>query len=147
MWVGDFVVVLAGHLAFTAFSEKWGDTPKFCGKLPSFRPMHFSRSDREHSFLGLYLICYPGLLPFCLGKYRRKGDLREGRKHWATGNPTSSGQDHSSVASAVGRCKPEGPGLCLCLKRVSLFPICSSHAVSFQCWDLWHSWLVLGPLW
>lgn len=79
--MGDFVEVLAGHLAFTAFSEKCGDTPKFCGKLPSFRPMRFSRSDHEHSFLGLYLICYPGLLPFCLGKYRRKGELREGRRH------------------------------------------------------------------
>lgn len=43
---GTFVEVLA-------YSEKCGHTPKLYGKLPSF-PMHFSRSDSEHGFLGLF---------------------------------------------------------------------------------------------
>lgn len=123
MRVGGFLEVLAGHLAFTAFSEKRGGTPKFCEKLPSFSPMRFSRSDHEHSFLGLCFICSPGFLPFCLGKQRRKGKLQEGRKHWATGNPTCSGRDPPSLWLLWSEgCEPEGPGVCLCLNCCFPFP-------------------------
>lgn len=70
MRVGGFLVVLAGHLAFTAFSEKCGGTPKFCGKLPSFSPMHFSRSDHEHSFLGFHLLSR--LSPVLFGETKKE---------------------------------------------------------------------------
>lgn len=65
--------VLAGRLAFTTFLEKCGDTPKFCGKPPSFRPLHFSRSDHEHSFLGIMfdLLLRPSSVLF--------GEIKTGR--------------------------------------------------------------------